>query len=398
MQSNKKILRARRSGMAMFSVTVMIGGLAILGALAYTVTRTDIAIVKNHRMEATAFAAADGGVNYVRAKIEADIASGAVNFNSNILNIAVNYAAPTGYNFDTVTNITRSSTGSYSFTVLGRESNAVASITTAWSRGRAMNYGVFGCSSVDMKASGFSYSYYSTDFSGGSNPSSSDSTSEADEATDGLFTTHVGTYIDGDLVLGATTSGTPAVWTDPGAGSTIVGESGINVGNVDCDPLGASSGSLAAQFAAGTPTAITVGNGKTLTLTSGNYYFSSIDMKEGSTLLVKATNGPVNIYLSGSASFKNSGAINPGGQPTDFNLFSNSSATITVANSAEFKGLIYAPKAWVDMKNSGDVYGVIWGTDVTIRNSANMFVDLSLLNKFQSSRLSLISWKANRGG
>lgn len=388
----------RRSGMALFAVMTAIAGLAILGSTAYVVTRTDIEIVRNHRYEARAFAAADAGVNYVRARIEADLEAGTFVFPSNSANVSVNYEAPTGYTFDTVTNISRSSNGSFYFTVVGRDSNAVASITTAWRRARAMNFGVFGCDSVDMKAAGFSFSYYSTDFAAGVDPTPLDSTGDSDEATDGTFTTHMATTIDGDLVLGATESGTPAVWVDPGGGSIISGAGGESVGHIECDPLGIVGGSLAAQFAAGTPVDKIVGAGKTLTLTSGNYYFSKFEMKNGSTLIINATNGPVNIYLSGPADLMNSGSVNPDGDPTDFNLFSNSSDTIVVANSAEFKGLIYAPYAWVDMKNSGDVFGAIWGSDVTIRNSANMFVDLSLLNRYLDSKLALVSWKENRGG
>lgn len=401
---------ARRSGMALFAVMAAIAGIAIIGSTAFVLTRTDFGIVANHRYEARAFAFADAGVNYVKTRIEADVLAGNVSLTGNTANIAVNYSAPSGYTFDPVTNIARSSNGTVYFTVVGRDSNAVASVTTAWRRSRAMNYGVFGVAAVDMKASGLSFSYYSTDFAAGVNPTAADSTGDADEATDGLFTTHNGTSIDGDLVLGASADGTPAVWADPGGGAIVSGTSGENVGYIDADPLGAIGGSLAADFitVAGDNDNLSASpsitnpkwtqNKNTLKLTAGNYYFTSLTVGNGAAINIDTSGGPVNIFLTGGATFANSSAINGTGDPTDLRIYSNSSETITVGNSGDFKGLIYAPYAKIDMKNSGNVYGVIWGNDVIIRNSANMFVDLSLLDQFMSSKLSLVSWKENRGG
>jgi hypothetical protein len=65
-------------------------------------------------------------------------------------------------------------------------------------------------------------------------------------------------------------------------------------------------------------------------------------------------------------------------------------------HGSEFTGIIYAPYAEIDMKNSSAIYGAIWGSDITIRNSGELFFDEALTDKYEltnTNELSLASWR-----
>jgi hypothetical protein len=230
------------------------------------------------------------------------------------------------------------------------------------------------------------------------------------------------TYIDGDLVLGADTSDPPvdAIWTDTGT-PTVTGTSGETVGHIDPDPLGANdpTSELYDTFidivttndngvaGDGSPlegsTAINISNGTTLTLTAGDYYITEIILKNGSTLEIDATSGPVNIYLNGvvdaedgELEAKNGSAINNLSQPTDFSIYSNSYEDIIFKHSSDFKGMIYAPNAHVEMKNTAGVYGLIWGATATIHNSGEFYFDEAIKDNYLSTSnytITVLSWK-----
>jgi hypothetical protein len=104
----------------------------------------------------------------------------------------------------------------------------------------------------------------------------------------------------------------------------------------------------------------------------------------------------VKIYLTGAADFKNGTIINAG-QPTGFSIFSNSSQPIKLYNSGDFAGLVYAPFAFVDVANSGGLYGVVWANTVQVNNSGSVFIDIDVLNSFLIKKIQIASWKLDRG-
>ncbi|MBW2167435.1 MAG: hypothetical protein JRG74_15530 [Deltaproteobacteria bacterium] len=233
------------------------------------------------------------------------------------------------------------------------------------------------------------------------------------------------TYIDGNLGLGADTSDPPinALWTD--TGTPIVTGTSDTVEHVDPDPLGANdsdppselynkfidiittNNNVTAKDGSPCPlegaTAIDLGNSEKLTLTAGDYYITDIILRNGSTLEIDATSGPVNIYLSGTIDAeegeieaKNGSALNNLSQPTDFSIFSNSSQDIAFKHSSAFKGMVYAPNAHVEMKNTAGVYGLIWGNTATINNSGEFYFDEAIKDKYLSPNnytINVLSWK-----
>ena len=398
--------RAKREGMILFAVMAVLGGLALISSTMFLITRTGVKIAGNYHESIKSFYQADAGLQYVKAQVEAALSAGTLTLSNATETVSI--SAPSGYSFDTITQLKRIGSGpSYSVTVVGRGTNAVTTLAATFKRSPSLSMGVFGDSMVDMKANGSVYSYYSAITP---NPTAANSTGEADTGSNEDFITHNGSFIDGNLVLGADSSGTPASWADPGGGATVTGVPGYKVPRVAPDPLGASGGSLAAKFAtyatannnsSAVPAIpankkIALGNGDTMTLKAGNYYVVSIELKNGASLVIDTSLGPVNIYLVGAADFKNGSSVNITGNPTDFSLFSNSSSAITLYHGSTFKGLIYAPFASVEVKNSGNFYGMVWADTVDIKNSGEVFIDLTLMNKMQSNKIQLLSWKEVR--
>jgi len=140
----------------------------------------------------------------------------------------------------------------------------------------------------------------------------------------------------------------------------------------------------------------TINTNGSITLTAGDYYFTSVILKSGANLTIDASAGSVNIFLEGGLDAKNGSTINVTGNPTDFAIFSNSTAKIDFKHSSAFKGLVYAPFADVDMKNSSSVYGAIWAASVDIKNSGTLYYDAALKDKYTSDDLTLTSWKDDR--
>ncbi len=133
-----------------------------------------------------------------------------------------------------------------------------------------------------------------------------------------------------------------------------------------------------------------------MTLTAGNYYVEDLELKQGATLNIDSTGGRVTIYLVGRMEAKAGSAINMTGPPTAFSLFSNSTQDIILKNSGTLQGEIYAPEAFVEVKNNGDFYGTIWGETVDLKNSGILYVDAALIERRWDSTVYLASWKEVR--
>lgn len=399
--------RKGKEGMVLFAVLAILSGLAMICATMFMLTSTDIRISDNYRNSLAAFYNADAGVQYVKTQIEKGLALGTLSMSNN--SETLNVSAPAGYSFKTVTTLNRmADNDTYEYTVTGTATNSEAMITVSFKRKPAMGVGVFGDKLIDMKAYGNVYSYNSDALAG--LPTPADSTGEGDIGSNENVVTHVGTYVDGNLLLGTDQYGNPAVWADPGSGSTITGEGGVASPRVEPDPLGIDGGSLEVAFNAASTVnnnssaspaipgnnRISLGNSATMTLRSGNYYVSEMTLNNGATLNIIATNGPVNIYLYGAANFKNGSTVNITGKPTDVSIYSNTSDSIVMYHGSSFSGFIYAPFANVEVKNSGNFYGLVWAQEVDMKNSGDVYIDLQLLKKYLSNKVQLLSWKEER--
>ena len=405
-------------GMVLVVVLLLTAALIILGTTGVMQTSTDLKISSNYKTTSQAFYDADAGVQFVLKGLANDLDdSDPTTVNLSASPISLSYSTPSGFSFTLPTVLTSLGSDQYSFMVSGHgpnNSEVVIEVLISAEKKSAFEYGLFADGLLDLKASAELYSYDSRDtpdpdpatFPGAS-------TGEADIGSNTKVITKMDTYVDGDLALGADDSDPPvdAEWTEEEDTSKAIieGEAGTTVGRIDPDPLGANdpTSELYDTFidivttndngvaGDGSPLAgatdINLDNGGEITLTAGDYYITSIILKNGGILEIDATAGPVNIYLNGifdaedgELEAKNGSAINNLSQPTDFSIFSNSDQDIIFKHDSTFKGMIYAPNADVQLNNSAGVYGLILGKTVGINNAGGFYFDEAIKDKYRA--------------
>lgn len=378
-------------------VTLLLAFFSIVIVLIFSKASSGIAVASLKRNATTAFQNADAGTRYVLTRVRADLQSNSLQLQG--AEQTVGYSSPPGYAFDPVTKLTRRADNqTYEFTVTSRVSGAHTAIEVAFRAKAVLGYGFFADSAADLKANGAVYSYLSEETS---SPSPLSSHGFANTAVNGTIITRMGTSIDGDLVLGASSSGTPATWTQTGA-TTISGTAGLTADHIEPDPLGISSGALATGFASvqsannNASISLPTSGGaisSSRTLTAGDYYLTGISLPSGETISVDTSGGPVNIYLEGDADFGYGSAINLNGNPPELTVYVKGNRTIRFFNDASFKGILYAPHSSVEIKNDGNFYGVLWAGSADVKNSGNVFIDMNALHAITTNQLVLVSWK-----
>ena len=406
-KSSRRLPIGNDKGMVMAIILMLVAVLVILGTTGVLTVTTDMKISSNFRENARALYDAEAGVNAVIAKVNDGTFTWPATGNSQVVTVACpsdfkfNGCAGAGTTSVTVTNVDGTY---YQFQVTGYGyNNAAKTIEVRFKRKPAFDFGLFADGVVDLKASVQVYSYNSNVTP---NPTTTDSLHNGDVGSNTEIVGYNGTLVDGDAGLGASAGGTTATLNIK-SGTVITGTSGTEVGRVDPDPLGAVGGELSAKF-----TTYSATNDNTLTGTTGvsgtvinggatlvgkpggaNYYISSLTLGNRDTLTVDTTNGPVNIYMTGELEAKNGSLINVTGSTLDFSIFSNSTDKIVFKHGSAFKGVVYAPYAPIEMKNSADTYGLIWGGSIDIKNSGQFYFDEALNDKFLSKKVTVASWK-----
>ena len=434
--SDMFLIYKNEKGMVLPLGLMFLAIITLLGTTAVILTTTDLKIGSNYRASEQAFYDADAGVQYVLKKLAVDLDdsdSTTVDLTADPEEpISLTYTTPSGFSFTVPTQLTPLGSDQYCFSVTGHvpnnSSEATIEVVFSAEPKSVFEYGLFADGLLDLKAGAELYSYDSSvtpDPDPATFPGAS--TGEADIGSNTKVITKMDTYVDGDLALGADDSDPPvnAEWTETEetTKATINGEAGTTVGRVDPDPLGANdptselydkfidivttNNNATDKMGAACPLAgatdINLSSGETITLTAGDYYITSIILKNASILEIDATNGPVNIYLNGivdaedgELEAKNGSAINNLSDPTDFSIFSNSDQDIVFKHDSAFKGTIYAPNADVQLNNSAGVYGLIWGKTVGINNGGGFYFDEAIKDKFLSPTdytVELDSWK-----
>lgn len=400
--------RSLRSGQGFVLITcvMLLALLAVLGATATTTTTVELQVAGNERFQKMAFYQADAGIQYALARMEAGLADGT--FTLPTTNAAFDSfcnPAPSGFTF---TLEARSMQGPGLFSCRSTGSgprNARAVIEASFTRPLrpAITCAAFGDVLVDIRSNGAVYSY---DHTVVSTPSPSDSTGEGDVISNQEVSLKNNTLVDGDVALGDDGAGNEGWLTVTGT-PTITGDAGTDVDRLNPDPLGVIGGEYAALFStyaihndnadAGLGPVLDLSDPLTLPGKPGgaHYYFTAITLRNGAVLNIDATAGPVHIFLAGPLEAKNGSAINNTFEPTDFAIFSNAADNLVFKHGSDFKGLLYAPYAQVEMKNSADIYGAIWAQTVFAHNSGELYYDTRLQHLFQypGNDLVLVAWK-----
>lgn len=128
---------------------------------------------------------------------------------------------------------------------------------------------------------------------------------------------------------------------------------------------------------------INLGNNKIITIDGAVslYISGDIILKNSAELQVNSGDDiSLSIYVGGDIEVKNSGAFNNlSADPKNVKIFGlDGCQNITLKNSSDFYGAIYAPNTDVVMMNSADFYGAIVAQSFEQKNSAPFNYDASL--------------------
>jgi hypothetical protein len=388
----------QRDGIVLVASMIMLGLLTVLIASLVTLTKPELAGAAYQRREREAFYEAEAGVRYIVSQINLDIKDGSLTMTGGTE--TVDYTAPTGYQFEAVSHILELPDAESSmFVVTAVCQNTKAVIEATVQRPQLLaSAGLFGDEDLTIQPHGEIYSYDSRTTP---RPTAADSTGEANIGSNEGITLKPHLTLDGEVLLGADESG---ISPTPPAGVPS-----RPVGRVNPDPLGVNGGFLADCFAYyeiaenndNTSCASIVDNvlstspKETITLTAGNYYLEELYVAPKGTVVIDSTDGPVVIYLDGPLRVQPNSDFNVDtGIPGDFFIFSCSDEDIRFQPHDGFACFLYAPNADILFQpNNDDIYGVFWGNTVRLQPHGDVFIDVSLLDRFRSSQVVLTQWR-----
>ena len=143
----------------------------------------------------------------------------------------------------------------------------------------------------------------------------------------------------------------------------------------------------------------------TRTLKSGVYGFNRLDIDTGgkltvegpatlvmtdfrlrsnSELVLDTTNGPIQLYVSGKVDLNSNSTIVTPTQAADqvtLYLTGSSSQKATLNSNSKFYGLIYGPKATVDIRSNFEVFGSVVADELIVNSNTKVHFDEQLRNK-----------------
>lgn len=384
------------SGIVLVMCVVMIGALCFIAGTTFVTLRPEIKGARYFRNERRAFYNAEAGVQYLVDSISRDLSAGALALTGEVE--SVSYTAPTGYEFDTITEITPLADAvTYTAVVTGRHMNSRAIIEVGFQRPLLLASGAFGNVDLQLQPNIELYSY---DSRVTSSPTAANSTGKANAGSNKNITVRPGVVLDGVFVLGEDEFGYPA--------SPISGYENQSIGRIDPDPLGADAGALddAATYYSDpvhndnssvgiTNNLLSIGSGETVTLTGGHYYFEDIAISSGGTLNIDgSTVDPIVIFLNGPMESKpNSAIITSTGAPTELFIFSTSNQDVKLYPNNNFEGMIYAPEAYLDIHPNNTARGVFFAKDLLILPGAESFIDTATLGTFRAPYVEIVQWR-----
>lgn len=131
--------------------------------------------------------------------------------------------------------------------------------------------------------------------------------------------------------------------------------------------------------------ALSIAGNRTVTLTEGTYWFSSISVTGNGRLNVS---GAVKIYVTGDVNIGGNGVTTANNKPPNLLLYgtvdptnsANKSTSVSIVGNGNFFGAVYAPHAAIQVVGNGAVYGALTGASVQINGNAGLHYDEALGN------------------
>jgi Flp pilus assembly protein TadG len=115
------------------------------------------------------------------------------------------------------------------------------------------------------------------------------------------------------------------------------------------------------------------GNGS-LSLNSGNYYFTSFNTSGNFTLLI---NGQVNVYVNGGVNLSGNHQTH-NSLPGNFRIHVLSSGSVSIHGNANLYADVYAPNSAISISGNGDFYGRAIGKTLSVDGNGKLHFDESV--------------------
>jgi hypothetical protein len=130
----------------------------------------------------------------------------------------------------------------------------------------------------------------------------------------------------------------------------------------------------------------------TIALVSGTYCFSSVNLAQGSSLIIS---GPVQIFLTDHSDFSGGDLVNTTGNVENLMIFSSvssSSQGVLLSGGSSAYMTVYAPRAKVTLMGNSDLFGAIVGGTIVNTGAVRLHYDQKLIDNEDGS-VTLASWK-----
>ncbi len=361
---------ATNRGSALLLSLFLMGMLTLVAIMSINTSNTDMELSFNNENSGKAFYIAEAGAKRGLAEMNNNPGWTAgyvdISFGGGAYSVTVTDSSITPALFDT---IVLTSTGQ---THVAR---SAVEFTTAPEEISPFRYAMFGKDSVDLRNSLSTDSYNSDSGSYWSTRLDTD----GDAGSNGDIIIYNGATVGGDVITSVDTG----LYIDPGA--TITGDTISDAPPQEVPDIPQSEFDAAALYNANdtgiagdytyNSTTYAFTASKAVELTGGVYYFSSFILKNSASLTI-APGASVTIYVTGDVEIKNSGDINPGGDPGDLIFYTQ--GDLVLKNSSDLYGSFYSPNGIADLRNSGDIYGSIVARKIIGHNSAGFHYDRSL--------------------
>lgn len=117
-----------------------------------------------------------------------------------------------------------------------------------------------------------------------------------------------------------------------------------------------------------------------------SYQVTDLIVKDGGSLFIDNSTGPVTLYVTGQVQIKERGAILPADtNPEQFALYVVNGGKVTLEGNESFHGVLYAPSSWVDIAGNTQVFGAVVASQTTMRDNATVHYDVDLRKKDTAS-------------
>ncbi|MCC5850631.1 MAG: hypothetical protein JJU29_21295 [Verrucomicrobia bacterium] len=396
-----------KSGFLLFYVMGTLALLSLAAMISLNSARLESRTARNHYDATRAMYHAEAGVTLTKAMVEKRLQMGEPL--SSIL-ATLKVSPPNGVDFDEISEFREIVPERiFSFESIGRSNDAKASVVVQYRRKPIYTVDLFGYKRMLAQNHVSIYGYDSrlvknptpADNNGGASIGSNYEIRLANERN---FT------FNGSILLGETGEG-----LDPDCRNCTSSDyTLVHVGYVEKDPLGLldSDSAMSNEFDAVANgnnnntamgiqgTVIDLGPHDELKLEAGDYYFTDISMRPGSSLIIDNTHGEVRIFLDGKIHMRPKGIFGTDDSltsPQDFRILSRSSQEIRINPMGDLTVNIYAPDAHVLLLPNGDFKGNVWAYDITLQPGGDIMLDTSNSDRNLSNVLELHSWYEQQG-